>query len=97
MPLSSKGLCEALITMPAEQAQGPRQIGDRRRWHRPGKVDVDAGRRQPRLQRGLQHVARNARVLADQHRRVVAAAVRPPLARQHFAGGIAELHHEIRA
>jgi hypothetical protein len=44
-----------------------REIGNGRRRQRPGHVHVDAGRREPGLEGRLDHVARYARVLADEH------------------------------
>jgi hypothetical protein len=78
------------------QAQGAGQIGDARGGHRPGQADVDAGRGEPGLQRGFQHVAGNAGVLADQHGGML--AVHGVLFRggQHLAGGIPQPHGEIR-
>ena len=66
------------------QAQRARQVRDRRRGQRPGQIDVDAGGGEAGLQRGLEQVAGDPRVLADQHggahavaRRVSAASTRP--------------------
>ena len=75
------------------QSQCTRQIRDPRRRHRTHQQYIDTGRRQPRLQRRLQHITGNAGVLADQHRWPAAAR---GLARQHLAGGIAQTHHKIR-
>src|SRR5690606_5159363 len=41
------------------------QVADGRRRHGAEQKDIHAGRRQPRRQRVLQHVARKPRVLAD--------------------------------
>ena len=69
MPLSAYGLCEALITTPAEQAQRAREIRDRGRRHRAAQCTSTPAAEKPGFERRLEHVARDARVLADQHRR----------------------------
>jgi len=74
------------------QAQRPRQVGNGRRRHGAGQHHVHAGGRQARFQRRFQHVAGNARVLADQYGRMRLAALRLG---QHRAGCIAEAHDEI--
>jgi hypothetical protein len=75
------------------QAQRARQVGDRGRRHRAGQHDVDAGGGKAGFQGRFEHVAGNARVLADQYRRAAARAGR---LRQHLAGRVAEAHHEVR-
>ncbi len=52
---------------PRGEAQRARQVGDRGRGERSGQVDVDARRGESRLQRRLQHVPGDPRVLADEH------------------------------
>ena len=47
--------------------EGAREVGDRRRRHRPKQHHIGTGGHQPGLQGRLEHVAGNARVLADQH------------------------------
>ena len=77
------------------QAQGAREIGHGRRRHRPAQHHVDPGRGKSGLQRGFQHIAGNARVLADQHGRMLVDG--QPLARhQRGTGSKAQAHHEIR-
>ena len=71
------------------EPERPRQVGHARRRQRPGEDDVDAGRGEACLERRLDHVARDARVLADQHGRPVR-----PLT-QHLADGVAEAQHEV--
>ena len=71
------------------QPQRARQIRDRRRRQRSAQIDVDARGGKSGLERRLEQVARDARVLADQHagrspaRAASAASTRP--------GGPAEL------
>ena len=76
------------------QAQRAREIRDRGCGQRPGEIDVDAGRRQTRFERGFEQIAGDARVLADQYGRCFA---RPPcrFRGEHAAGGVAELEHEL--
>src|SRR6185503_11558330 len=71
-------------------ANRAREVRHRRRRDRTAHVDVDARRREAGLERGLDHVARDARVLADEHGRM------RTLPGQHLAGCIAELHDEFR-
>src|SRR6185369_13859790 len=47
---------------------GPGQIGNARGRQRTEQHHIDTRRIEARLERALEHVARNARVLADQHR-----------------------------
>src|SRR5690606_24088619 len=68
--------------------QGPGQVGDSGRRHRPEQDDIQARRRQPRLQRRLEHVAGQAGVLADQY---LPAA----LSGKHATGGPAQLEHAV--
>ncbi len=76
------------------QPQRTRQVGDRGRRQRSGQIDVDAGRRQAGLQRRLEQVARDARVLADQHARRLALA-RAFTRGEHASGRVAELQHQL--
>ncbi|MNE61657.1 hypothetical protein D3C80_1568850 [compost metagenome] len=69
--------------------EGPGQVGDGRRRHRPQQQDIGTRRRQASLQRRLEHVTGNPRVLADQN---PALAL---LAKCH-AGRPTKLEHEIR-
>ena len=78
------------MTTPRLEAQRARQVGDAGRRQRAGQQHVDAGRGEARLERRLDHVAGDARVLADQHRR---ARARPAL--QHAADGMAQAQHEV--
>ncbi len=68
----------------------PGEITDRRGRHRPEQQDVHAGRGQPGGQRVLEHVAREARVLADHHAMRGAA-----LAAEPAAGGGAEAQRQL--
>ena len=52
---------------PGVGAQAARHEGDARRRQRPDEHDVDPHRADARGQRALEHVAREARVLADEH------------------------------
>ncbi len=72
------------------RAQAARQIRDGRRRHRAEQAHVRAGGDEARFERGFEHVAGHARVLADDDGRL---AVRRG---QHGAGGAAELEHELR-
>ncbi len=69
--------------------EGSRQIGDTRCRHGTEQHDVRTGGGQTGLQRRLEHVARVARVLADQHPTAAAAA-------KGDACRPAQLEHEIR-
>ena len=69
----------------AAQALG--HVGDAGRGQRPDQHDIDAGGDESRLQRRLEHVARQAGVFADEH----AAALR----RQHARGGTRQPQREI--
>ena len=80
---------------PGLQAQRAREIGHGRRRHRPASIHVDTRGRKPGFQRRFQHVAGDARVLADQHRRTLALG-RFARLRQHLARGITQPHHEFR-
>ena len=72
------------------QPQRARQVGHAGRGQRAGQQHVDAGRGEAGLQRGLEHVAGDARVLADQHRRP-----RRRSRLQHAAHGMAQAQHEV--
>ncbi|MCY1392926.1 hypothetical protein D9M71_78100 [compost metagenome] len=69
--------------------KGSGQIGNCRRGHRPQQHHIGASGGKAGLQRGFEHVARDARVLADQH---LAGAQTT----KGHAGGPTELEHEIR-
>jgi hypothetical protein len=72
---------------------GPQGTGEIRhggRRHRPQQHHIDASRVEARFQRGLQHVAGNAGVLADQHRRMVLGAL------EHPAHRVGKPQHEVR-
>ena len=66
------------------------QIGNARRRHRPEQTHLGTGSEQTGLQRRFEHVAGNARVLADQDDRLFA------FAREHRTHGATELEHEFR-
>ncbi len=61
---------------------------------RAAQIDVDAGGREAGFQRRLQHVPRNARVLADEDAGTIAAP-RAVDRDQRAARGPAEFHHEF--
>src|SRR6266513_1920201 len=71
------------------EPQRAREVGDPWRRQRAAKQHIDSRGGEACLERGLDHVARDARVLADQHGRM------RPLPRQHLARGIAEPQHEV--
>jgi hypothetical protein len=71
------------------QPQGPGEIGDARRGQRAAEQHVHASRCKAGFQRRLQHVARDARVLADQHRGALRAAA------QHMPHRMAQAQHEV--
>ena len=48
-------------------AQGAGQIGDGRSRHGAEEPDIDARRRQPRLQGGLEHITRDASIFTNQY------------------------------
>ena len=85
------------------QPQRARQVGDRRRGDRSRTQHVHAGGREACLQCGFEHVARYARVLADDHRgarartgKLGGAGDRRAFgAGEHLAGRIAEAQDEI--
>src|SRR5689334_10209995 len=77
------------------EAQRAREERDRRCGHRSHQQRVDACRREPGFERGLEHVARDARVLADEDRGTRAVRRRDVCAREDLAGGVAELQDEI--
>ena len=70
-------------------ALGARQIGHARRGQGAQQHHVHAGRVEPGLQRALQHVARDPRVLADQHHGTGF------LAPQHTAHGMRQAQREV--
>src|SRR5579864_1483269 len=76
------------------QPQRARQVGDRGRGQRTAQVDVDTGGGQPRLERRFEQVPGNARVLADQYRRTLAA--RAIGFRERAARRPAELQDQLR-
>ncbi|MNI55584.1 hypothetical protein D3C73_1105440 [compost metagenome] len=76
------------------QTQRPGQVGHGRRRDGAGQQHVDAGGGQACFQRGFQHVARNARVLADDNLRAAATA-HGVFARQHAAGGITQAQRKF--
>ncbi len=71
------------------RAQAAGQVCDRRRRHRPEQADIRASRDQPRLERRLEHVAGNARVLADHDRGMAMGAG------QHAPDRATEFQHEL--
>ena len=75
------------------KTKGARKIGDGGRRNRTAKQHVDARARKTRLERRLQHVARNACVLSDQNRRTRSART----ATDRASGRLAEPQHEIRS
>ncbi len=78
---------------PRREPERPREVGDCGGRHRAAQHDVHARRREPRLERGLEHVARDPRVLPDQHRRPLVAAPAPG---DDLAGREPEPKHELR-
>ena len=76
------------------EPQRPGEVGDARRGQRPAQQDIDAGRRQARLQRRLEQVAGDPRVLADEHGGMSAGAAR--VRGQDATRRPAELEHELR-
>ena len=90
MPLSSIRVVRGADDDAEVEAQRARQVGDAGRRQRAGEQHVDAGRREAGLERRLDHVARDARVLADQHRRP-----RAPARLQHLADRVAQAQHEV--
>ncbi|MCW0450404.1 hypothetical protein NB706_003238 [Xanthomonas sacchari] len=70
--------------------ESAREERHRRSRHRPEQLHVGAGRDQPGLQRRLEHVAGDARVLADHHGGMCRTVMR-----QHTPQRITETHHEI--
>src|SRR5690554_876803 len=69
------------------QAKRTGKIGHGGRRHGPGEQDVDTRSREARLQRGFEHVARNARVLANDHGWAAMTGVTPC---QHATSRIAQ-------
>ncbi|MCY1554981.1 hypothetical protein D9M68_915990 [compost metagenome] len=70
-------------------ALGAREVGHARRGQRTEQHHVDAGGIEARLERRLEHVARDAGVLADQHRGTGLGFL------EHAADGVCEAQHEI--
>ena len=80
------------------QTQGPGQVGNGRGGHGTDQADIDACRGKTRLQGRFEHIARNSRVLADEHRRALAGFGMGPLVilgHQHLAGAVPQTHDEI--
>ena len=75
------------MTTPKSAVEAAGHVGDARRRQRPDQHDVDAGGDEARLERRLEHVAREARVLADQHRAA--------LGRQHAGRRARQLQREV--
>ena len=71
------------------QAQRACHVGHAGCGQRPGQQHIDTGRREARFERGLDHVARDTRVLADQDRRLGIRRL------QHTPDRVAEAQHEI--
>ena len=67
MPLSSYELCEALMTTPKLHSRRCVALRRFRGRQRTDQHDIDAGGGKTCLERRLEHVARNARVFADEH------------------------------
>ena len=72
------------------QPQRAREVGYARRRQRASHQHIDPGRGETGLQGRLDHVARDARVLADQHGRLGFAGF------QHPTDRVAEAQHEVR-
>ena len=70
-------------------AHGARQHGDRRRRHRAEQQHVHADRSEAGDERGLDHVARQTRILADHHPVAVIAAL------EQEPGRLADLEREL--
>ena len=75
------------------QAQRARQVGDAGVGSGPDSSTSTPAAAKPGFERRLEHVAGDARVLADQHRRARAVARR--VGGEHAARGLAELQHEV--
>ena len=75
---------------PEIAAHGVRQHGDAGRRHRAGQENVHADRQEAGGKRVLDHVAGQARVLADDHPVAVVAAM------EHQSGSHADLQGELR-
>src|ERR1700712_349427 len=76
--------------------EGARQVGDGRRRHRPKQNAIATRGRQARLQRRLEHVAGNARVLAHENPACAHLAkghARRPTQFEHEIRGDRELTH----
>ena len=67
MPLSSYGLCEALMTTPKLQPSRCVMYAMPGVGRGPISITSTPAADEPRLERRFEHVARHARVLADQH------------------------------
>ena len=74
------------------QPQRPREVSHARGGQRAGEQDVDAGRCEACFQRRLDHVAGDARVFADQYRRL---ALMARLALEHLPHRMAQAQHEV--
>jgi len=74
------------------QTQRARQVSHTRRRQRASQINIDAGGGEPGHERGFEHIAGNARVLADQH----AGAIAMTATRQYAACRITELHRKFR-
>ena len=91
MPLSSKGLCEAVIITPRSARRRARQHGDGGRGQRAELEHIHAHGGEAGDQRAFDHVARQAGILADHHP-VAMLAAGEDAARRH-----AGLHRHLRA
>ena len=77
------------MTMPALPPSSRVSCGDGRRGHRPEQAHIGTGGDEARFERGLEHVAGDAGVLADQYCRGHAVA-------ENAADRAAETQHEFR-
>ncbi len=75
---------------PQARALRPRQVSHARCGQRPQQHDIHACRIEARLQRAFQHVARNAGVLANQHRRALFGLF------QYTTDRMREAQHKVR-
>src|SRR5690606_11147206 len=75
------------------EPQRARQVGHGRGGYRPGQQNVDTRRREPSFQRRFEHVAGNARVLADHDGRPAGTASLAP--GKHATGRVAEPQGEF--
>ena len=88
MPLSSYRIVRRADDDAEAAAELLRQVGDAGRRQRTDQADVDAGRHESRLERCFEHVARQPRVLADQHRAAFGC--------QHARRGACQPQRELR-